>query len=84
MDSKPMKTPMETNLLKLKEATEDSKNVDPTLYRQIIGSLMYLVNTRPDICYAINALSQFISEPKQVHLVAVKHILRYLIWSKIQ
>lgn len=78
LDSKAMKTPMETNLKKLKEATEDSENVDPTLYRQMIGSLMYLVNTRPDICYAVNALSQFMCEPKQTHLVAAKHILRYL------
>ncbi|XP_057834392.1 secreted RxLR effector protein 161 [Cryptomeria japonica] len=39
---------------------------------------MYLVNTRPDICYAVNALSQFMSMPKHVHLVAAKHILRYL------
>ena len=78
LDSKAMKTPMETNLLKLKEATEDSESVDPTLYRQIIGSLMYLVNTRPDICYAVNVLSQFMCKPKQTHLVASRHILRYL------
>ena len=39
---------------------------------------MYLVNTRPDICYAVNALSQFMCEPKEIHLVAVKHIMRYL------
>ncbi|XP_057867289.1 secreted RxLR effector protein 161 [Cryptomeria japonica] len=39
---------------------------------------MYLVNTRPDICFAVNALSQFMSLPKHVHLVAAKHILRYL------
>lgn len=39
---------------------------------------MYLVNTRPNICYVVSALSQFMSEPRQIHLVAVKHILRYL------
>lgn len=78
LESKPMKTPMETTLQNLKEAIKDSENVDPTLYRQIIGSLMYLVNTRLDICYAINGLCQFMCEPKQVHLVATKHILRYL------
>jgi hypothetical protein len=44
-DCKPMTTPMITNLKKL--SASDSELVDPTLYRQLIGSLMYLVNTRP-------------------------------------
>ena len=39
---------------------------------------MYLVNTRPDICYVVHALSQFMCEPKEIHLVVVKHIMRYL------
>jgi hypothetical protein len=40
---------------------------------------MYLVNTRPDICFAVNTLSQHMVEPRQVvHWMAVKHILRYL------
>ena len=64
-DCKPMATPMITNWKKI-DASED-KDVDPTLYRQLIGSLMYLVNTRLDICYAINTLSQFMVEPKRVH-----------------
>jgi hypothetical protein len=51
---------------------------DPTVYHQIIGSLMYLVQTRRDICYAVNALSQFKSEPKHIHIVVVKHVLRYV------
>jgi hypothetical protein len=39
---------------------------------------MYLVNTKLDICYAVNVLSQFMSQPKQTHSIAAKHILRYL------
>jgi hypothetical protein len=39
---------------------------------------MYLVNTRPDICFAVNTLSQFMVEPRRVHWVAAKHVLRYL------
>jgi hypothetical protein len=39
---------------------------------------MYLVNTRPDICYAVNVLSQFMSQPKHTHWIAAKHVLRYL------
>ena len=61
---KSMSSPMETNLHKLKEAAAESPFIDSTLYRQMIGSLMYLVNTRPDICYAVNALSQFMCESK--------------------
>jgi hypothetical protein len=41
-------------------------------------SLIYLVDTRPDICYAINALSQFMCEPTHLHIVTMKHILRYV------
>ena len=39
---------------------------------------MYLMNTRPDICFAVNTLSQFLTDPRHVHLIATKHILRYL------
>jgi hypothetical protein len=71
-----MTTPMITNWKKLHAS--ESQLVDSTLYRQLIGSLMYLVNTRPDICFAVNTLSQFMVEPRRVHSVAVKHVLRYL------
>jgi hypothetical protein len=39
---------------------------------------MYLVNTRPDICFAVNTLNQFMAEPRRGHWVATKHVLRYL------
>ena len=71
-----MATPMITNWKK-NDASEDNE-VDPTLYMQLIGSLMYLVNTRPDICYTVNSLSQFMVEPKRAHWAAAKHVLRYL------
>ena len=48
------------------------------MYRQMIGSLMYLVNTRPYIWFVVNRLSQFLIDPIHVHLIATKHILRYL------
>ena len=44
----------------------------------MIGSLMYLTNTRPDIFFAMNSLSQFLTDLRHVHLITVKHILRYL------
>jgi len=75
-DWRPMTMPMITNWKKI-DASGD-KEVDPTLYRQLIGSLMYLVNTRPNICFAVNILSQFMVELKRVHWVATRHILRYV------
>lgn len=78
LDCKSMATPMEANLKKLHEVATSSDLVDPTMYMQLIGSLMYLVNTRPDICYSINTLNQFMCEPRQIHFVAAKHILRYV------
>jgi hypothetical protein len=62
LNCKPMATPMVTNLKKLSVSSFDSNEIDRTLYKQLIGSLMYLVNTRPNICYAVSALSQFMSQ----------------------
>jgi hypothetical protein len=76
MDYKSMATPMVTNLELLSDSSSDL--VYPTMYRQLIGSLMYLVNTKPDICFAVNTLSRYMVEPTHVHLVAAKHVLRYL------
>jgi hypothetical protein len=75
-DCRPMATPMITNWKKLHAF--ESQLVDSTLYCQLIRSLMYLVNTRPDICFAVNTLSQCMVEPRRVHRVAAKHVLRYL------
>jgi hypothetical protein len=58
---KPVATLMVTNLKKLSVSSSDSYGIDLTLYRQLVGSLMYLVNTRPNICYAVSTLSQFMS-----------------------
>ena len=71
-----MATPMITNWKKI-DASED-KDFGPTLYRQLIGSLMYLVNTMLEICYAVNTLSQFIVELKRAHWATTKHVLRYI------
>jgi hypothetical protein len=78
MDCKSMSTPMITNLRKLHDFDTGSDLVDPTMYRQLIGSLMYMIQSRPNICYAVIAMSQFMDEPRQRHWVVAKHILRYL------
>jgi len=67
---------MITNLNELRSL--DSSLIDPTCYRQLVGSLMYLVNTRPYICYVVNVLLQFQLEPHHDHWIDAKHILRYL------
>jgi hypothetical protein len=77
-DCKSMPTSMVMNLKKINEASSNLGEIDPHPYRQLIGSLMYLVNTRPDICYTVNVLSQFMSQLRQTHWIAVKHVLRYL------
>ncbi|KAM3197342.1 hypothetical protein ACQJBY_072793 [Aegilops geniculata] len=52
--------------------------VDATLYRSVIGSLRYLVHTRPDISFAVGFLSRFMEAPAADHYAAVKHLLRYI------
>ena len=69
-----MNTPMEMKLKLLVDTS--SELIDAMLYRQIIGSLMYLKNTILDICFAINTLIQFLVEPRHVHLVVAKHVMR--------
>jgi hypothetical protein len=78
LNCKPMATPMVMNLKKLSVSSSDSEEIVPTMYRQLIGSLMYLVNTRPDIFYAVSALIQFMSQPRETHSIVAKHVLRYL------
>ena len=74
-----MQTHEYTHGVKLKLLIDTSSElIDVTLYRQIIGLLMYLTNTKPDICFAVNTLSQFLVEPRHVHLVVSKHVMRYL------
>ncbi|KAI3815669.1 hypothetical protein L1987_15348 [Smallanthus sonchifolius] len=56
----------------------DGKDVDSRLYRGMIGSLMYLTASRPDIMFAVCLCSRFQSQPKESHMIAVKRIFRYL------
>nr|KYP72337.1 Copia protein [Cajanus cajan] len=75
-DAKPMKTPMHpSTTLGL---DEDSPNVDSTMYREMVGSLLYLTIFRPDIMFSICICARFQVKPKEVHLQAIKRILRYL------
>jgi hypothetical protein len=66
--------------LKLKKESELPK-VDATEYRSLVGSLRYLVNTRPDLAYSVGYVSRFMEDPHEDHLVAVKQILRFVAGS---
>eukprot|EP00253_Pinus_taeda_P011823 PITA_11823 len=69
-------TPLQQNL---KLSSDDgTKEVDATMYRQLVGSLIYLTTTRPDLAYSISVLSQFMSKPLKSHWVTAKSVLRYL------
>jgi hypothetical protein len=76
LECKSMNTSMEAKLKLLVDTSSDL--IDATLYRQIIGLLMYLTNTRPDIYFVVKTLSQFLVDPIHVHLVAAKHVMRYI------
>ncbi|GJR58825.1 putative ribonuclease H-like domain-containing protein [Tanacetum coccineum] len=69
-------TPMETKVALTKD--EEVVDVDVHLYRSMIGSLMYLTASRPDIMYAVCVCSRFQVTPKTSHLNAVKRIFKYL------
>ncbi|GKD32262.1 putative ribonuclease H-like domain-containing protein [Tanacetum coccineum] len=69
-------TPMETNKALIKD--EEAEDVGVHLYRSMIGSLMYLTASRPDIMFAVCACARFQVTPKTSHLHAVKRIFRYL------
>ena len=78
LDYKSIATSMDTNLKKLRDFASYSNLIDSTMYRQLIGSLMYLTNSRLDICFVVNNLSQLMCEPRRIHWTVAKHVLKFL------
>jgi hypothetical protein len=74
-DSKPAPTPVKSNL---KLDVEGEPLPDISVYQRLVGKLIYLTITRPDISYAVSLVSQFMHSPTSHHLKIVKRILRYL------
>ncbi|KAK6148143.1 hypothetical protein DH2020_019055 [Rehmannia glutinosa] len=71
-----VKIPMNTSVKMDMDA--DGKAVDQTRYRALIGSLLYLTTSKPDITFAVGVCARFQSAPKESHMTAAKRILRYL------
>ncbi|BBH02385.1 hypothetical protein Prudu_012927 [Prunus dulcis] len=76
LDCKPIDTPSEQNH-KL-GLYPDQVPTDKERYQQLVGKLIYLAHTRPDIAYAVSVVSQFMHSPSEDHMGAVTRILRYL------
>ena len=75
-DCKPVSTPMIIGCKLIKD--DESKEVDQRLYRSMIGSLLYVTASRPDVMQAIGQVARFQATPKETHVLAVKRIFRYL------
>lgn len=75
-DSKIAPSPLEQNV-KLRHS-DGTPLSNPTLYRTLVGSLVYLTVTRPDIAFAVHLGSQFMSSPRSTHYATVLRILRYI------
>ncbi|GJS74204.1 retrovirus-related pol polyprotein from transposon TNT 1-94 [Tanacetum coccineum] len=75
-DSKPMKTPMSSDTKLMKD--EECESVDSTKYRGMIGSLLYLMASRPNIMFSVCLCTRFQEAPETSHLEAVKRIFRYI------
>jgi hypothetical protein len=78
-DGKPIKTPMGTN--EHLDLDTGGKSIDQKVYLSMIGSLLYLCASRLDIMLSVCMCARFQANPKQVHLRAVKRILRYLVYT---
>ncbi|GJV23710.1 retrovirus-related pol polyprotein from transposon TNT 1-94 [Tanacetum coccineum] len=75
-ESKPMKTPMSSDTKLMKD--EECESIDSTKYRGMIGSLLYLMASRPGIMFSVYLCALFQAAPKTSHLEAVKRIFQYI------
>jgi hypothetical protein len=78
-DAKPIKTPMGTN--GHLDLDTGGKSVDQKVYRSMIGSLLYLCASRPDIMLSVCMCARFQADPKEAHFRVVKRIMRYLVYT---
>lgn len=77
MACKPMSMPLEQNM-NLRGADCGDEVEDITMYRKMVGSLIYMTITRPDLSYAVGLVSQLMQSPRKPHLDVIRRILRYV------
>ena len=78
LDCKPVSTPVDANVkLQAKQSDKDDP-INKTSFQRLIGRLLYLNHSRPDISFDVNSLSQYMSNPRQSHQTAANRILSYL------
>ncbi|KAL8154791.1 hypothetical protein AgCh_000231 [Apium graveolens] len=82
MSTTPVKIPMDIHL-KL-DPTKADVLPDPHPCQRLLGKLIYLTVTRPDIIFSVHVLSQYMHQPTNVHMQAAKHVLRYLVANPAQ
>ncbi|XP_038981708.1 secreted RxLR effector protein 161-like [Phoenix dactylifera] len=75
-NASPVSTLMEVGLKLTKD--DDKRMIDATLCRSLVGSLMYLTATRPDLMFAVSLISRFMESPRRIHWEVAKRILRYV------
>jgi hypothetical protein len=75
-DCKPVITPMQTSCMLSKD--DDSNSIDQRKYRSMIGSLLYVIASRPDVMKKVGHVTRFQATPKESHVLAVKRIFRYI------
>ncbi|KAG6502797.1 hypothetical protein ZIOFF_035085 [Zingiber officinale] len=76
--SRPASTPIEVNHDLTSSSGEDLTSLEKGTYQRLVGKLLYLSMTRPDITYVVSVVSQYMHAPKTIHMKAVDRILRYL------
>lgn len=81
-DATPMKIPIDIHLRLHKELEEPL--VDPRPYQRLMGKLIYLTVTHPDIVYSVHILTQFMQHPCASHMQAAIHLLKYLVGTQTQ
>ena len=74
VDCKPLSTPMITGCKLSKD--DESKEVDQKMYKSMIGSLLYVTTSRPDVMQAVGLVARFQANPKEAHVLEIKRIFR--------
>lgn len=77
---KPVSTPLAVN--EKLEDNDTDKFTDPGIFRSLIGKLIYITHTRPDISFSVNLLSRFMNQPSKLQFSAAKCVVRYLTGTK--